>query len=164
MRDEERYGTFQDIAITTNEFLENINMKDRQIAELQQKCERLDKERYEESLNLQQFYSRLGVDAYCEDIQEQAIKELEKLQLELADKDNKIQELLDYTIMLENGWNYQEYLKLQAKLHTQPREIIEKIRENLANNNLEIISTIDNYSYTENFLEQILKEYEEETK
>lgn len=41
----------------------------------------------EERENLQQLYSHLGVEAFCEDIQEQAVKEIDKLkqsQKELA--------------------------------------------------------------------------------
>ena len=42
---------------------------------------------------LHQIYSHLGVEAYCEDIHEQALKEIGRLQEQLAEKDNKIQML-----------------------------------------------------------------------
>lgn len=52
-------------------------------------------------------------------------------------------------------------LNLQKKLHIQPKEIVEKIKKKLSEANFDIVSKNDGYSYTNNFLEQILKEYEE---
>lgn len=119
-----------------------LNETQLQIAELENKCERLNNERYEESLRLQQFYSRLGVEAYGEDIQEQAIKELDKLKEKESKKIKKLKKELEETNELLEMANEDRAFKgemwegfkdkckiLTTKLHTQPKEIVEKIKE-----------------------------------
>lgn len=109
------------------------------LGELEKKCERLNNERYEESLRLQQFYSRLGVEAFGEDIQEQALRELESI---------------------------------KSQLHTQPKEIMEKIKNFCEDNKYQFHKEYNLYSIFWNtksetskslkdFLDEILKEYEE---
>lgn len=160
------------------EIFEKCLEQHKQIAELKNKCERLNQERYDECLNLQQLYSHLGVEAYGEDIQEQAIKELERLKAKetkrvknlekkLSEKDKEIEWLkhkldVEYPCII---MNYRDMLKsLKTRLYAQPREIVKKILDNL--HKYELIG--DDFAFVkmadiDKILYQWLKEQEEET-
>lgn len=76
----------------------------------------------------------------------------------------RIEDLLDkYDIeeVCELDKHLRHEKEVLNQLHTQPKEIVDKIKKKLSEANFDIVSKKDGYSYTNNFLEQILKEYEE---
>lgn len=98
----------------------------------------------------------------CADVITEKDRRIAELEKQLEEKDNKIQELLDYTITLKNGLNYQEYLKLQSKLHTQLLEIVEKIKDLAGdyfyeNSKEDLLLTGSDFT---EILDTVLKEYQ----
>lgn len=172
-----QYAPAYSIRVGENSYIREA-LVDKQIAELKKKCERLTDEKYEEGLLLQQFYSRLGVEAYGEDIQEQAIKELDKLKAKETKKIKKLKKELEETNELLEMANGDRAFRLEmwegfaakcrtltAKLHAQPKEIVEKFKTKLQN----YILAFDDFAFEtyvkvidiDKVLNEILKEYEE---
>ena len=75
----ERDKLFVDLEETSNNFL---NARDEWLKQLEEK-----------DADLHQIYSHLGVEAFCEDIHEQALKEIGRLQQQLAEKEAQVKKL-----------------------------------------------------------------------
>lgn len=126
----------------TYPFKKGIADKDQQIAELKQQLEHYKGSKLEDYSN-----------------------EIRKLKQQLAEKDKEIEELKEKTKTIVSTAYYQlarttEIIKLKEQLHTQPKEIVEKIKHFIGE---------DACGYEEEqfakdiaeYLDKILKEYEE---
>lgn len=96
-------------------------------------------------------------------------KQIAELKKQLEEKDKEIAELEEITDSIVSTAYYKlartdEIIKLKAQLHSQPAEIVEKIREFCLTDNkfkeCEIYLREDNGKTIYSFLDDILKEYQ----
>ena len=128
---------------------ELLEHKDQQISDLETKL--VESEEKKESYRLQneqhhlqllQFYSRLGVEAFGADIHEKALetlmimkdqlvekdKQIAELKKQLEEKDKTIQGLIEEQKCLERSCSYQMFLDIQKQLAENEKEISEYVK------------------------------------
>lgn len=136
----------RDIAneIKLNALREDVANKEKRIVELKQQLEKSEKskESYrlqneQHHLQLLQFYSRLGVEAFGADIHEKALETLMIMKEELEEK-NGVRRALsacnhqndEFADMIKKLVNEKE--KLKQQLHDLPKKIVEEIRDDMS--------------------------------
>lgn len=135
-------------------FKQGIIEKDQQIAELKKQLEEQNKNlEYARQLS---YKSLLGVEDDYQDLKQ----ENQQLKQQLEEKDKTI-EMLKSIDRYDIGEMLTENVKLKAELHTQPKEIVEKIKEYI-NTNAYYYEEECFAEHVNSYLDEILKEYGEE--
>ena len=138
-------GMFVDY-VATNKIIKDQSKKITDLETKLAECEK-SKESYrlqneQHHLQLLQFYSRLGVEAFGADIHEKALetlmimkdqlaekdKQIAELKKQLEEKDKTIQGLIEEQKCLERSCSYQMFLDIQKQLAENEKEISEYIK------------------------------------
>ena len=112
------------------------------LAESEEKKESYRLQNEQHHLQLLQFYSRLGVEAFGADIHEKALetlmimkdqlaekdKQIAELKKRLEEKDKTIQGLIEEQKCLERSCSYQMFLDIQKQLAEKEKEISEYVK------------------------------------
>ena len=127
-----------------------LNQQDARIKELEEQNKNLE---YARQLS---YKSLLGVEDDYQDLKQ----ENKQLKQQLEEKDKTI-EMLKSIDRYDIGEMLTENVKLKAELHTQPKEIVEKIKEYI-NTNAYYYEEECFAEHVNSYLDEILKEYGEE--
>ena len=171
---DEEWNTLDDLCELLNQQDQRIAELEEQLAESEEKKESYRLQNEQHHLQLLQFYSRLGVEAFGADIHEKALETLMimKDQLEESKEENKklVKALngdifINYKVPMENT-------KLKQQLHELPKKIVEEIREDMPKrimekqikweDNIQIGFICNAINAINECLDAILKKYGEE--
>ena len=129
-----------------------IMRQEKQISDLEAKLA-------ERNADLHQIYSHLGVEAFCEDIHEQALKEIGRLQQQLTDKSQKIATLGDNYARLDEKYDFlQSAHEAVVEESLGYEKEIEQLKQQLAEKERTIATLIEDSKASKELLKRQLAE------